>query len=310
MSDYCSRIGTRITVWVLGLVVCSSAVDALAQGRKSDYERSRSYNERTRNRVFRDSVEPHWFDDDNFFWYRVRVGQNAHEYVLVNVENGTRSPAFDHDALAQALNAATGSKVDPSKLGLSNLGFDRGEACRFRFQNRSWTFQLPDGPLEESATGLAQIKGEGLSPENQIVRSRNGGERTDIKFDNRLDRALEYFWVMPDGGLRSYGKVPAGEVAGISTYDGHAWVLQDESGDSVAAFVASSTEELAVIDADTVVPRRERPRRSWRGRGSSRSPDGRFEISLRDHNVSLVDQSKNPIFRLSQPPSKSFATNQ
>lgn len=292
MSDNRSRNGGRMLVWIMVLVVCGSTVRALGQGQKSDYERSSSYNERTRNRVFRDSVEPHWFDDDRFFWYRIRVGTNAHEYILVDVENKKRSPAFDHDVLAEELSAVTGSKVDPSKIAFSNLEFDRSDVCRFRFRNRSWTFQLPRGPLAESATKFAENLRKGLSPENQIVRSRDGGERTDIKFDNRLDRELEYFWVMPDGGLRSYGKVPAGQVAGISTYEGHAWVLQDKSGDSIAAFVASSTEELAVIDKHTVVPRRERPRRTWRGRGASRSPDGRYEVSLRDHNVFLVNLSK------------------
>jgi hypothetical protein len=44
-------------------------------------------------RVYRDKVEPHWFDGDSKFWYRVDVAARQHEFILVDAEKGSRQPA-------------------------------------------------------------------------------------------------------------------------------------------------------------------------------------------------------------------------
>src|SRR5712671_3827917 len=54
-------------------------------------------------RVYRDRVQPHWFGNNSQFWYRVELGRNRHEFVLVDAETGTRMPAFEHLRLARAL---------------------------------------------------------------------------------------------------------------------------------------------------------------------------------------------------------------
>ena len=41
-------------------------------------------------RVYRDKVEPHWFDGDSKFWYRVDVAARQHEFILVDAEKGSR----------------------------------------------------------------------------------------------------------------------------------------------------------------------------------------------------------------------------
>ncbi len=77
-----------------------------------------------------------------------------------------------------------------------------------------------------------------ITPQRGVVRSVSGaGERTTIRFDNRLSESLEYLWVMPDGGLRTYGNVAPNSTDEISTFDGHAWLLRNREGEEVASFV-------------------------------------------------------------------------
>lgn len=47
----------------------------------------------TENKVFRDQVKPNWLLDSKSFWYRVQVGPQTHEFVLIHAETGTRKTA-------------------------------------------------------------------------------------------------------------------------------------------------------------------------------------------------------------------------
>ncbi len=279
--------------WMAILVVSICSVGIVsAQGSQDDtqgdFERWRTYDERTRDLVFRDSVEPNWFgEQDDQFWYRVRTGKESHQFILVDAETGARRLAFDHRQLSELLSEATGSEVDSTRLQLKSLTFSsEPRSCRFQYGDKEWTFGLPAGPLQEGEPANTKSLG-GLQGETRIVRSRGGGERTPIRFENRLDQALRYFWVMPDGDLRLYGTVAAGQSEQVQTFDGHAWVLKDDSGESLAAFVAKSSQELAVIDSETIKPRKSRNRGQRPQRENS--PDGKWRVEFLDDNVVVVD---------------------
>ena len=65
------------------------------------------------------TVAPHWLGTSGRFWYQ-RDGDEGVEFVVVDV-NGNKSPAFDHRALAMALNKVLDENVHASNLGLSNI---------------------------------------------------------------------------------------------------------------------------------------------------------------------------------------------
>src|SRR5215475_2297217 len=60
-------------------------------------------------------VQPRWVEGGASFWYCANTAKGQ-RFFLVNPAEGTREPAFDHERLATALEAATGQAVDPDAL--------------------------------------------------------------------------------------------------------------------------------------------------------------------------------------------------
>src|SRR5579859_6582133 len=82
--------------------------------------------------VYKSRITPHWFHDDMRFWYRNDLREQTKEFIVVDAENGTRQPAFDHQRLAEALSKATGETYKPDRLPFSDIDFvDGGKAIRF-----------------------------------------------------------------------------------------------------------------------------------------------------------------------------------
>src|SRR5262245_16729381 len=46
------------------------------------------------------AVRPTWLPNSNRFWYRNQLADNRSEFVLVDATQGSKSPAFNHAALA------------------------------------------------------------------------------------------------------------------------------------------------------------------------------------------------------------------
>ena len=187
------------------LVLPAHPARCTAQGSQQDYQRWSDYSERTSGLIYRDSVDPHWFGpEDRYLWYRIETAANSHEFVLVDAKNGERTAAFDHGRLASVLAKETEQQVDATSLDLQALEFtDEADECRFVFAGQRWIYALPDGPLSaaESSSQLANAP-EGLPPQRVVARSRNSGDRTSIRFENRLDVDLKIQWVTADGALR------------------------------------------------------------------------------------------------------------
>ncbi len=74
-----------ILFFVLAVVV---GLDVRAEDNQSLYERAQSLIRRTEGKVFRDSISPKWLPGNLSFWYRVSIGPDLNEYVLVDATTG------------------------------------------------------------------------------------------------------------------------------------------------------------------------------------------------------------------------------
>jgi dipeptidyl aminopeptidase/acylaminoacyl peptidase len=143
-----------------------------AQGTPTDYERSAGLSALTRNKVFRDSVEPHWLADSSRFWYRVDLPEGAREYVHVDAVAGKREKAFDHAKLGAALAKAEGKEVKPTHLPFDFIAID-GDTIRFVAFAKGWAFDTKAGTIAEGPkpsappvrTGPPPRKGQNPNPD-------------------------------------------------------------------------------------------------------------------------------------------------
>ena len=125
------------------LAILLFAPMALAQGTLADYQRAQQFLPgNLRHEVYVADVDPHWIEKTNRFWYR-KDGLNGLEFVLVDAEQNTRAPAFDHTRLATALSRSTKQEYSPSALPFAAIEFEDGrKAIRFSVDNAPWTCSL------------------------------------------------------------------------------------------------------------------------------------------------------------------------
>jgi dipeptidyl aminopeptidase/acylaminoacyl peptidase len=92
---------------------------------------------------YKGQITPHWLADNVSFWYRNDLTGNTKEFILVNAEQGTRQPAFDHQKLAVALSKAAGTEYQGDKLPFNDIEFADGvKSIRFTVDQTVWACDL------------------------------------------------------------------------------------------------------------------------------------------------------------------------
>ena len=268
------------------LFVTSSAL-LHSQGTQADYDRAKDLRKLTENKVFRDRVQPTWLPGSTQFWYQVRTGAEAHEYMLINAEKGERGTAFDHTKLATALARAGVQDVRAERLALEKPEFKLSEnALEFRKAGKRWRCDLTSYELRE----IPPVKEESLPPlsiEDAPKASTRTGPETSLTFVNRTPEEVELFWLNAEGQRQSYGKLNAGAERDQHTFAGHVWLATDAGGKTLAVFQAEERPGQAEI---IIQPAAESPRRKYearRGGPGSRetSPDGKWRAFVKDYNL-------------------------
>ncbi|HVP91478.1 MAG TPA: hypothetical protein VMS75_09695, partial [Terriglobales bacterium] len=94
--------------FLLMLIVALLATPILlsAQGRPADYERADGLREKFQALALNVPGRIAWIEKTHRFWYRKTV-KGGFEFELVDADALTKKPAFDHEKLAAALNAAS-----------------------------------------------------------------------------------------------------------------------------------------------------------------------------------------------------------
>jgi dipeptidyl-peptidase 4 len=133
--------------------------------------------------VFGASIEPHWIDDTETFWYRV-TRPNGAEFMLVDAESGTRKPAFDHVQLAASLTKVSGTPFEAAKLPFDEIELEGdGSVVRFTIDGVGWSCDV---------ASYVCTKGEKLREEpSDTVRSPDSKWEAFVRDHNLLVRSVE-----------------------------------------------------------------------------------------------------------------------
>jgi dipeptidyl aminopeptidase/acylaminoacyl peptidase/uncharacterized protein (DUF885 family) len=130
-------------------------------------------------RVFKARIAPHWFAQNNRFWYRNDLVGGTREFILVDAERGNRKTAFDHQALARGLSkAAGGEAIHADRLPFDEIEFvDDGKAVRFRVHDTTWKCSLSNYECCRTSAGQAESLriAPGSEAASKQARRREGG---------------------------------------------------------------------------------------------------------------------------------------
>ena len=137
---------------------------AIGQGTLADYQRAQQFLPgNLRHLVYVADVSPHWIEKTNRFWYR-KAGPKGSEFVLVDAEQNTSVPAFDHARLAVALSHAAKQEYSASALPFYDIEFaEGGKSLRFSVEGVQWTCSLDKYECQREAPRPERAN-EALSP--------------------------------------------------------------------------------------------------------------------------------------------------
>jgi len=245
---------------------------ANAQGTKADYARSNGLRTLTQGKVAKARVEAHWFDGNNRFWYVNSLLGGRNEFIVMDVRNGSKKPAFDHAKMAAAL-TKLGEKASADRLPIQTIELRTAEV---RVLLKDKVYRLNDQTLTELN---GEILAERSLPRLRRARaSAEAGERTTIVFQNRTDREIKLAWVDAENNHHEYGTVAPGESFAQGTYAGHVWVALEVDGKELGAWQAASDPGNAMVDG--------KPFAGERSPTRATEPARRVAI-IRDYNVWL-----------------------
>ncbi len=123
-------------------------------------------------------ITPHWFHQNNRFWYRNDLAAGKREFILVDAEDGTRGPAFDHQKLAAALaKASAAAGISADKLPFDAIEFaDDGKSIRFRVGETTWRCDLDTYDCTRSQGAIASDPPAGEAADAGRVRPGRRGD--------------------------------------------------------------------------------------------------------------------------------------
>ena len=254
-------------------------------------------------RAYKNRIAPHWFDNNDHFWYRNDLRGETREFILVDAVRGVRQRAFHHTELANALRASGIDEAAPDRLPIEDLEFNLAEKqLQFRADGRLWRCDLEDYRLEEvSATQVNAASDDAPGRLEVLPRlSRNTGAEIELRFVNQTDRVLTLYWLDTGGQRQPYGELKPGAEHRQHTYAGHVWLAVDAQENVVAAFEGQENPVAAIIK-DGVAPRQPARRRNRNRRQSTRfqtSPDEKWLAQVSGGNVVIVNretQAERPL---------------
>jgi dipeptidyl aminopeptidase/acylaminoacyl peptidase len=149
----------------------------------------------TKNTVFKMRVQANWQADGNRFWYNNTLNNNQYEYLFVDAVKGIKQPAFDHDRFATALSNASGKKIEPKRIQISNLVFQQpAKQLQFRFDGQWWQLDLDTYTCTQPAVA-PDTPATAASPRSR-PRWDRGGRRDSVSPDKQWTATIKDYNVV------------------------------------------------------------------------------------------------------------------
>lgn len=178
-----------------GLNVCPP--HAAAQNRLPGYLQAEKFTaEKLKTMLFSTTVDPHWFQQGNSFWYEYKTSEGRFWYV-VNPSARSKKLLFDRDKMAAQLTEIVGDPYDAQHLPIYNL--------KAAEDGKTFTFDV---------TSTAEVKmpgkdGKGSKKEKKVFYfsyDYTTQKLTHLKDKEKEPKKIYWGAVSPDGQTVVYAK--------------------------------------------------------------------------------------------------------
>jgi len=185
---------------IVGVIPASPVFADSIQDTAARYKKAERYLGWNKNKLILNSdIQHHWISDQDILWYRHKKPEGKSEVILVFASDGSKQPAFDHQALAKALAKESGQKVKADKLPLKGLRFhsDLTEVTFTAF-NKVWRCDTGGkrcvAEANEKVEGIISPDGKWrafVKDYNIFVASTSGGEPRPLTTDGTMHNAYD-----------------------------------------------------------------------------------------------------------------------
>lgn len=120
-----------------------------AQGTPADYDRANSMRKILKGKALHITDNTIWLKDKKQLFYSVTTAEGKN-FMLVDIPNKEKKPAFDQQMLARQLMDITGDTLDAADLPLTEISITDQGKLAFAACNKGWTYNLKNGDLAEN----------------------------------------------------------------------------------------------------------------------------------------------------------------
>ncbi len=181
----------RFLIMILAAASFSAAA-AYAQERLPEYLQAEKFTQSKLNTMlFSTTVDPHWFQKGNCFWYEYKTSDGTQWYVVDPVKK-TRTPLFDRDELAAQLTETVKDPFEARHLPIRNL--------KAKEDGKTFTFEV---------TSTKEIKNEKGKKEKEVFYfsyDYPSQTLTHLKDKEKDPKRLSWGSISPDKKTVVYAK--------------------------------------------------------------------------------------------------------
>ncbi len=266
---------------LMPLVLCVLSPALLAQGTAEDYRRADTIAARWDGLLRNEEVRVRWADASTPL-YRVRTRDGAEAWRTVDLASSSVREAFDHGALSVALREAGVESSEGPRIAWFEP--DGGRLLLMADGDpRVWSWDDGAGVLGRVEAG--DLPERFALPARRTDRTRSGGPATSLFVVNATPGPVRLLWLDHEARAREYATITPGGTHRQNTYAGHAWRVVDGAERELGTYVAAERPGMVLVSGSPVPPDAPEPGR--RAGSEAVSPDGRFRVVFRDHQVVL-----------------------
>jgi len=181
---------------LLLLIGCSTSTET-KQRTADDYKNAAKHMDRSWYGLVQNQVLSQDWTGDNILTYAKRTATGK-EFVSVHAKTKEKKTAFDHQKLAEGLNALLKKDFKATNLPVSGITFDASQQLNFKIGRQNFTANLSDYVVTETKSSYVKSgRNEHLSPNNKLaayidkfnlwVRDIKTGKKTQLTFDGAKD---------------------------------------------------------------------------------------------------------------------------